>query len=84
MAPKITEEMRAALAQQPGRPVKVVDDVTQRVYVLVDAEHAKALTEQWIREQLQIGLEAADRGEVVPFDVEAIKASGRSVLNRTK
>ena len=84
MAPKITEEMRAALARQPGRPVEVEDDVTKRVYVLVDAERAKALTEQWIREQLQIGLDAADRGEVVPFDVEAIKASGRSRLDQAR
>ena len=81
MTPKITPEMRTALANQPGQPVEVQDDETQRVYLLVDAEHGRALTEQWIREQLQQGLDAAARGEVVDFDAESIKARGRDRLD---
>jgi predicted nucleic acid-binding protein len=37
-----------------------------------------ALAQQRIREQLQVGVDAADRGEVVPFDAAAIKAAGRA------
>ncbi|MBI2823260.1 MAG: hypothetical protein HYX69_01060 [Planctomycetia bacterium] len=82
MTPKITAEMRAALEQHPGQPLAVEDDQTRKVYLLVDAEQGRTLAEQWIREQLQIGLAAADRGEVIPFDPEAIKAGGREHLPR--
>lgn len=33
--------------------------------------------EQWIREQLQLGIDAIARGEIHPFDPAAIKAAGR-------
>ena len=77
MALKITPEMRAALADHPGQPIEVEDDETRRVYLLVDAERGRALTEQWIRDQLKVGEEAATRGEIVDFDPESIKAEGR-------
>ncbi len=80
MTPKITPEMRAALAKHPDQPLEVEDDQTQKVYLLVDADHGQAMTEQWIRGQLQIGLDAAARGEVVYFDADAIKAAGRQRL----
>jgi hypothetical protein len=73
--------MREALAQQPGQPLEVEDEQTQKVYMLVDAEQGRRLAEQWIREQLQIGLDAASRGEVVEFDPDAIEAAGRQRSN---
>jgi hypothetical protein len=82
MAPKITPEMRAALAVTPGQPVTVEDDETQKQYVLVDVERGRALTEQWIREQLQLGIAAAERGETEPFDPAAIKAAGRQRMTK--
>ncbi len=81
MAPKITHQMREALAQHPGRPLEVEDEQTQKVYMLVDAEQGRMLAEQWIREQLQIGLDAAAKGEVVEFNPDAIKAAGRQRLS---
>ncbi|MEX0677206.1 MAG: hypothetical protein WD063_09035 [Pirellulales bacterium] len=72
--------MREALAQHPGRPVAVEDDETQKKYLLVDAESGRAVAEQWIRDQLQLGLDAAERGEITDFDPEAIKAAGRARL----
>jgi hypothetical protein len=80
MTPKITPEMREALARQPGQPVAVEDDQTQKKYLLVDAASGRAVAEQWIREQLQLGLDAAERGHVADFDPEAIKAAGRGRL----
>jgi hypothetical protein len=81
MTPKITPEMRTALANQPGQPVEVEDDENQRVYLLVDAERGRALTELWIREQLQLGFDAAERGEIVDFAPASIKAQGRAHLD---
>jgi hypothetical protein len=83
MTPKITEEMRAALRQHPGKPVEVVDDETHTTYLLVDARSGKLLTEQWIRDALQLGLDAANRGETLDFDVEAIRAAGRAGMGST-
>ncbi|HEV3138105.1 MAG TPA: hypothetical protein VGZ26_09375 [Pirellulales bacterium] len=73
--------MRAALEQHPGQPIEVEDDESEKRYILVDAQSGRALAEQWIREQLQVGLDAADRGEIVPFDPEAIMARGRERLD---
>jgi hypothetical protein len=77
MIPEITPEMREALARQPGAPVEVRDDRTSKIYLLVDRESGRALTEQWLREQLDIGLTAADRGDVVRLNVAEIKDAGR-------
>lgn len=77
MTPKLTPEMRSALGQSPGQPVLVVDDVSHRTYVLVDAERGRELVEQWIRQQLQVGFDAADRGEVLPLDADDVKRAGR-------
>jgi hypothetical protein len=82
MTPKITPEMREALAQRPGGPVTVEDDQTQKQYVLVDAEKGRLVAEQWIRDQLQIGLDAAARGAVSEFNPAAIKAAGRERLGK--
>jgi hypothetical protein len=82
MTPKITPEMREALAQHPGQPVAVEDDQSQKKYMLVDAETGRSVAEQWIRDQLQLGLDAAARGMVTDFDPDAIKAAGRERLGK--
>jgi len=38
MAPKINEEIRQALQQQPGKPLEVEDDQTHAKYVVIPAE----------------------------------------------
>jgi hypothetical protein len=77
MTPKITPEMRAALARCPGEPIEVEDDQTHKVYFLVDPQSGRDAAEQWVRAALQVGFDAAARGAVVPFDAEAIKTAGR-------
>jgi hypothetical protein len=74
--------MREALAQHPGAPIAVEDDLTQKTYLLVDVEAGRAVAEQWIREQLQLGIDTADRGLISEFDAEAIKAAGRERLGK--
>ena len=67
MTPKLTEEMRQALQQQPDGPVEVPDDRSQRVYVLIDADlHRRAMTalrQQQDWESIQRGIAQADAGE---------------------
>ena len=70
MTPKITNEMRKALHQHPGKPLEVEDDQTQTVYVLVAKEDFREMVDQELRRQLQIGFDQADRGELEEWDVE--------------
>lgn len=41
--PVLTPELKAALADRPGQPVRVVDPDTQAAYVLIDARVFEAL-----------------------------------------
>jgi hypothetical protein len=38
MAPKINEEIRQALHEQPGKPIEVEDDQTHLKYVVIPAD----------------------------------------------
>lgn len=72
MAPKITEEMRQALHQQPDRPLKIEDDQSQKCYVLVSQDEFRHWIEAELRRELQIGFDQADAGDVEDWDVEEI------------
>jgi len=44
MAPKLTNEIRKALEENPGRPVTVEDDETHQVYVIIGQDlHRRAM-----------------------------------------
>ncbi len=47
-----------------------------------DRERARKLDE--MRREIQAGVEQANRGELVPLDVDAIKAEGRKLLQRSQ
>ncbi|QDT44529.1 hypothetical protein Pan241w_46410 [Gimesia alba] len=72
MAPKITEEMRQALHQQPDRPLKIEDDQTQKSYVLISQENFRQWVDAELRRELQIGFDQADAGDLAEWDVEDI------------
>lgn len=74
MTPKITDEMRRALEQQPAGPLTVEDEQTQRLYVLVPQEDFPRLVDEELRRQLQIGFDQAARGQLEPWDIEATLA----------
>jgi hypothetical protein len=80
MTPKLTEEQRKALHQSPGRPVRVEDEQTHKTYLLVGEDALGSLWEDYIHREVQKGLEAADRGEVEPWEIESLKAEGRRIL----
>ena len=74
MSPKITDEMRSALNEHPGQPVKVEDDQTQKVYFLIAADNRQVF-DDWLSRELQIGFDEADRGEVAEWNVEQFLAN---------
>lgn len=80
MIPKLTPEMRAALQERAGRPVKIEDEQSRKVYLLVEEDAAHELMEQWLCREIQIGVDQAERGEVVEWDPDRIKSEGRRRL----
>ncbi len=70
MTPKITDEMRKALEQHPDDPLKVEDEQTRKVYFLIDSGRAQHLLDEWLRRELKVGLDQADRGESQPWDID--------------
>ena len=77
MPPKLTDEMRDALAAHPGSPIPVCDDQSQQVYVLVPRDAYARLQDDHVRRELQIAFDQADRGEWEDLDIEAIIAEAR-------
>jgi len=79
MTPKLNDAgaIRAALRQDPAKPLRIEDDETQRVYVLVDEQALPTLWDEYIRREVQRGVDELDRGEGVPLDIEATIAEAR-------
>jgi hypothetical protein len=46
MTPKLTSEMRTALAERNGQPIEVEDEETNRVYLLFESQLANLLLDQ--------------------------------------
>jgi hypothetical protein len=80
MIPKLTPEMRTALQEHSGRPVKVEDEQSRKVYLLVEEKAVGQLLEQWLCRELQVGFDQAARGEVVEWNADRIKSEGRRRL----
>jgi hypothetical protein len=72
MTPKITDEMRDALAAHPGSPIPVCDDRTQQAYVLVPRDQFAQLQGEYVRRELQIAFDQADRGAWRDLDIEEV------------
>lgn len=74
IAPKLTDEMRQALAVRPDGPIPVHDERSENFYVLLTKDDYLRLHEDYIRRELQISFDQADRGEVSELDMQAIIA----------
>jgi hypothetical protein len=79
---ELTPELRNALLAQPDTPVYISDRETQKVYVLFEQGKFPGLAEAYIRDRLEEGFAAIERGEVDEWDSASIKAEGRKLLNR--
>ena len=73
MTPKLTnaDEIRNALQRDPTKPVRVRDDQTDKFYLIFDEHALPTLWEDYIRREVQRGLQQLDRGEGQPLDIEA-------------
>ncbi len=80
MNPKLTDEQRQALQSNPDMPLRVEDEQTHKVYLVVGEEALPTLWEDYIDREVRKGLAAIDRGEVEDWDVESIKSEGGQVL----
>ena len=78
MTIQLTSEQRAVVeSQSPGRPIRVQDGQSERVYWLVSPEDVPALWTGHVNDAVEAGLQAIARGEVVDWDPEAMKARAR-------
>lgn len=75
MTPKLTNEQRQAISAQPGAFVRVEDDETHKVYLIIEESRASQLYEQWLRQELQKGFDAAERGEVGEWNLDEFLAN---------
>lgn len=74
MPPKLTPEMREALAAHQGQPIEIQDDQTQRVYILVARDQAREQLDQWVMRQLLAAESDISEGRVVPWNKEQVLA----------
>ncbi len=72
---KLTDEQRQAIGDHPGDFTRVEDDQTHKVYFLIEESRAKELYDRWLHEQLQVGFDEADRGQLAEWDLEAFLAN---------
>jgi hypothetical protein len=77
---ELTPQLRSALAAQPDSPVYISDRETKKVYVLFEQGKFPELEEAYIRDRLEEGFAAVERGEVEAWDAASIKAAGRKLL----
>lgn len=80
MTPKLSDEQRQALQEHPDKPLRVVDQQTRKVYLMVSEEALPTLWEGYIQREVKRGLEALDRGEVEDWEIDSIKVEGRQIL----
>lgn len=78
----ITDEMKEALSEHPDEPLRLRDEQTQKVYVLIDQEEARRLFDAWLHREVQVALKQADRGELRPWDIEETLADSTSSSRR--
>lgn len=76
-APKLTDEMRQALAMRPAGPIPIEDEETQNVYVLLTKEDYCRLHDDHLRRELQVAFDQVDRGEVSDLDMKELLAEAR-------
>ena len=82
MTIKLTNEQRLALEANPGEPLRIEDEQTRKVYLVMSEEAMPPLWDGYICREVKRGLDAIQRGEVEDWDIESIKfqetANGRS------
>lgn len=76
----LTDEIRHALAQNPGEPVYIRDDESQKHYVLLEATPPPKVLPDWIRAAIDEGAQAIEEGRVSEWNPEEVIRRGRERL----
>jgi antitoxin ParD1/3/4 len=58
--------------------------IREGLRLLKEREDLRKLRLEELRREIQVGIDQANRGEVVPFDIEDIKAEGRRKLKQER
>ena len=82
--PKLTDEMRGALAAKSGGPIALVDELTGEQYVLMSKVEYCRLNDECIRRQLQISIDQVARGEVSELNMDELLAEAHRRHNARK
>ena len=84
MAAKVkkSDELQQALDQGQGALVYLVSLDGEATHVVLSIDDARRMFDDYLRRELQVGFDQADRGEFVDWDPDKIKAEGREILQR--
>lgn len=80
MTSPLPAELRPLLLSSAGEPLRLVDEETHKVYVLVEHPAPDDLDDETLRNLIQPALDDEARGAVGPLDFDAIKQLGRALL----
>lgn len=76
-----TEDQKRILDSEKT-PVFLVDADGQTTHVVLPIADARCLFDDDLRRELQVGFDEADRGELLGWDPERIKAKGLELLRK--
>ena len=77
-----TDARRRVLDAEQEAPVFLVDSDRRTTHIILRIDDARRMFDEYLRRELQVGFEHADRGEFVEWDADRIKAQGREMLRR--
>ena len=77
-------ELRNARDAQNGKPLHLLDNESQKVYVVIEQPTLNPIDDAYIRRALREALEDEARGDVGPWDVEEIQREGRRILSQRR
>lgn len=73
-APKLSDEMRRAIAARDGGPIAVVDELTSEQYALMSKDEYCRLNDEYIRRELQVSIDQVARGEISELNMDELLA----------
>ena len=83
MTPRITQtDDQHRVLEQAGSPVLFVGADGKTTHVILPLDYARRMFDDYLRRELQIGFDQADRGEFVDWNPDEIKAEGRKRLHQ--
>jgi len=85
MTPKLSPEILDALQQRPGQALRVLDDQSQKFFLVVPEEAIPTLWDAYLRKEIQKGQAAIEHGDVAVWDIEATiaEAERRAAMRNT-